>query len=122
MVPRTRFGTRRRVTGHSDRSGAAIVRRPAIAVAGTVALIACLAAAILTGSASPPSSDPVPTRSTTASPATAPPTGSAAIWSEGLDNVIADNDISDIAFGHDDVDAIRFFGSTTAEVTICTSV
>lgn len=37
----------------------------------------------------------------------------AGIWSEGTNNVIADNDISDIAFGEDDVDAIRFFGSGT---------
>lgn len=37
----------------------------------------------------------------------------AGIWSEGAGNVIADNDISNIAYGDDDVDAMRFFGDGT---------
>lgn len=37
----------------------------------------------------------------------------AGIWSEGANNVIEDNDISQIAYGDDDLDAMRFFGDGT---------
>ncbi|HTK65442.1 MAG TPA: right-handed parallel beta-helix repeat-containing protein [Pseudonocardia sp.] len=35
------------------------------------------------------------------------------IWSQGAGNTIADNDISNIGYGHDDIDAIRWFGDGT---------
>lgn len=37
----------------------------------------------------------------------------AGIWSEGANNLLADNEISNIGYGSDDVDAIRFFGNGT---------
>lgn len=37
----------------------------------------------------------------------------AGIWSEGANNTIADNDISQIGYGTDDLDAMRFFGDGT---------